>query len=85
MRTLVREDASYLGGLQQIVTMPRTELLGQGGRDPETVKQAVDQSLTSGNPASAVSQIHGYKLPRSSVPAVPWPEPGVLTQRVGGM
>ncbi len=49
------EDDQDLG---EVVIFP-----GQGGRDPETGKKAADQSLTSGNLASAVSQIHGYKLP----------------------
>ena len=35
----------------------------QSGRRSETGKKAADQLLTSGNLASAVSQIHGYKLP----------------------
>lgn len=33
-----------------------------GRHDHETGKQAGDQLLTSGNLASAVSQVHGYKL-----------------------
>jgi hypothetical protein len=36
----------------------------QGERDPETGKQVAADLLTSDKLAPAVSQIHGYKLPR---------------------
>jgi putative restriction endonuclease len=35
---------------------------GEGGRDPKTGKQIADQTLTGGNLALAVSQIHGLPV-----------------------
>jgi putative restriction endonuclease len=35
---------------------------GQGGRDPETRKQVSDQTLTKGNLALAVSELHGLPV-----------------------
>ncbi len=35
---------------------------GQGGRDPNSGKQVTDQTLTRGNLALAVSQLHGLPI-----------------------